>query len=244
MRKFEVATFRKIKVSLIDEPSADLRFYRDEGFSDALRYNLELKGLQIPLIVRSKDDGRFEILDGVTRYRELVGLGEKVVLCDVRNVDDKDALIIGLNMNMIRANPDYMGLAKAVKRLIASYGMKHYEIARQLNMSRSWVTKLNSLNQLPPRLQDMVSKNELSVLDACEWVRGLRRVKHERKALGQREKQATCSLCGSKKPSYEIEFVSACIGCMSRNRSWLEERKRRLARDMERAKEFRGQRRL
>jgi ParB/RepB/Spo0J family partition protein len=234
---------REIPVDLIDEPPEDLRFFRDEAFAELMKQDLELEGQIIPIEVRPLNNGRYQIIDGVTRFRELVSLGERRVLCVVRDVDDLDAVVIGLKLNIRRKTHDFMGLAKAFKLLHDRFKMRYVDIARRFNMSKSWITKIMALNDLPLEYQEMLARGDLSVEEGYALARGLR---YERvaKHVDGRKSTASCDVCGKDYAPTEVSLLSVCYRCRHAYAQLRLEREKRLDRHRRKAEAMRGQTRL
>jgi len=200
----------EIAISLIDEPSKDLRAWRDPSFAEALRKDIEKEGILVYPIVRRKHDGRYELIDGVSRIRELKKLGKERVACDVREVDDKDALIIGLKVGMKRLSQDPMGLAKSFKRLRDDYEMRLIDIANRFGFSRGYVSKLLALNKLAPSDQEALAKGKINIEYAYRMVS--RKIGSKSKEWLE-QSESKCDACHSEKPFYELETMRLCGNC-------------------------------
>jgi ParB/RepB/Spo0J family partition protein len=200
----------EIPISLIDEPSKDLRAWRDPSFAEALRKDIDKEGLLVYPIVRLTPNGRYELIDGVTRIRELKKLGKDKVICDVRECDDKESLIIGLKVGMKRLSQDPMGLAKSFKRLRDDYGMRLRDIADRFGWSRGYVSKLLALNKLAPSDREALAKGKINIEYAYRMVS---------RKLGSKSKEwleqseSECEACGIKKRFYELENMRLCGNC-------------------------------
>lgn len=199
-----------IPISLIDEPSKDLRAWRDPAFADALRKDIEKEGLLVAPIVRLKSNGRYELIDGVTRLRQLRKLGKDKVACDLRECDDKEALIIGLKVGMKRISQDPMGLAKSFKRLKEEHGMRVRDIADRFGFSKGYVSKLLSLNKLTPSDQEALAKGKINIEYAYRMVSRKLGSKSEE---WLEKSESKCDACGSEKPFYELETMRLCGNC-------------------------------
>ena len=199
----------EISISLIDEPSKDLRAWRDPAFADALRKDIEKEGILTYPIVRRKPKGRFELIDGITRLRQLRKLGKDKATCDVREYDDKEALIIGLKVGMKRLSQDPMGLARSFKRLKDDYGMRVKEIAERFGFSKGYVSKLLALNKLIPTDQEALAKGKMNIEYAYRLVS--RKIGSRAEELEQTESK--CEACHSEKPFYHLETLRLCGSC-------------------------------
>jgi len=199
----------ELPISLIDEPSKDLRAWRDPAFAEALRKDIVREGILVNPIVRRKANGRYEIIDGITRLRQLRKLGKDKVACDVREYDDKEALIVGLKVGMKRLSQDPMGLARALKRLKDDYGMRAKDIADRFGFSKGYVSKLLALNKLTPTDQEALAKGKINI----EYAYRLVSRKLGSKAEWMEQSESKCEACHSEKPFYQLETLRLCGSC-------------------------------
>jgi ParB/RepB/Spo0J family partition protein len=213
----------EIPIGLIDEPTKDLRAWRDPSFADALRKDIEKEGLLTYPIVRRKAKGRFELMDGITRIRQLKKLGKDKVFCDVRECDDKDALIVGLKVGMKRLSQDPMGLAKSFKRLKDDYEMRLRDIADRFGFSRGYVSKLLALNRLAPSDQEALAKGKMNIEYAY---RSISRKLGSKSKEWLEQSESECEACGSKKRFYDLETMRVCGNCKALLMGLIGEQKR------------------
>lgn len=226
------STFREIDIELLDEPERDLRFYRSAEFEDILLDDLRREGAVIPVIVRRKPHtDRFVIVDGVSRVRNARLLGKRVVLCQIVDVDEPTAIIVGLKMNILRRRQDPVGVAKAFKTLHDRFGFKYKDLAKRFDYSRSWISKLVALNDLPREYQDAVSRGDISIEDGARIVSG---DKHVLEHIDER-RQVHCEVCGRPFDALEVVSTRICYECKRGYESYRAETEKRLKADMERA---------
>jgi ParB family chromosome partitioning protein len=200
----------EIPISLIEEPSKDLRAFRDPSFAEALRKDIEKEGILVYPIVRRMPNGRYQLIDGVTRIRELKRLGKDKVTCDVRECNDKEALIMGLKVGLKRLSQDPMGLAKSFKRLKDDHKMRLKDIADRFGFSRGYVSKLMALNKLTPEDQKALAQGKLNIEYAYRLVS--RKLSSKTKELLE-QSESECEACHSKKPFYQVETLRLCGSC-------------------------------
>lgn len=226
------STFREINIDKLDEPDEDLRFYRSSSFEDLLLDDLRREGAVIPVIVRPKPNSdRFIIVDGVTRARNARLLGKRLVSCQIIDVDESAAIILGLKMNIYRKRQDSVGLGRALKVLHDTHKIKYKDLAKRFDFSRSWVSKLVALNSLPVEYQRAVSRGDISVEDGASIVAGDR---HVLEHIDERRK-VSCEACSRSFDSAELASWRLCRECQRDLKNIQEERQHRLKADMERA---------
>lgn len=84
---------KKIDISLIDNfTNHPYQVKEDESFNELLE-SIQNYGLLNPLIVRKKENGRYELISGHRRKLALEKLGIESVDVDIRDLSDEDAIM-------------------------------------------------------------------------------------------------------------------------------------------------------
>lgn len=132
---------------------------------DELAASLKQHGMVQPIVVRPKPnaEGEYEIIAGERRWRaaQIVPLHEVPVV--IQEIDDKTALEIALIENLQRADLNPLEEAKAYQRLIDEYNYKHEQLATVLGKSRSHISNMLRLLQLPESVQEKLMDGSLSM---------------------------------------------------------------------------------
>lgn len=93
---------KQIKLDLIDSfKEHPFKVKKDESFKeliDSIREN----GLLVPLLVRLKEDGRYELISGHRRKLALELLGKKEADCYIEELTDDEAVIKMVDSNIYR----------------------------------------------------------------------------------------------------------------------------------------------
>lgn len=148
--------------------------FSHEELSDLVS-SIKKQGILQPLIVRElnynnnqkqdreQSDDNYEIIAGERRFRaaKIAGLTEVPVI--IKNVGDRDALTIALVENIQRANLNPLEEALALDRLIKEFSLTHQEIAIAIGKSRTVVTNLLRILQLPYDIKQMLEKGQLEL---------------------------------------------------------------------------------
>ncbi len=127
--------------------------------SDSIREN----GIIQPLIVKTTDEGKYELIAGERRLRasKLVGLESvPVVINDV--TDDNVLLELALIENIQRTDLNAIEEAEAYSKLIDKFGYTQEQTAKRVGKKRSTVTNLLRLLNLPQFIKDDVSLGVIS----------------------------------------------------------------------------------
>jgi ParB family chromosome partitioning protein len=130
-----------------------------------LAVSITRDGIIQPLVVRNIGENvvpKYELVAGERRLRaaKLAGL-EKVPVV-VQEISDERLLEIALVENIQREDLNPIELAIAFERMAAELSLNHEEIGARTGKDRATITNSIRLLQLPPELQEMVAKRELS----------------------------------------------------------------------------------
>lgn len=95
-----MSEYKKIKLSEIESfKNHPYKVERDESFNELME-SIKSTGLLNPLIVRPKENGKYEMISGHRRKLALELLGEKEVLVNIKELSDEDATILIVNGNI------------------------------------------------------------------------------------------------------------------------------------------------
>ncbi len=128
-----------------------------------LKESIKANGILQPIVVRKKDDGRFEIIAGERRWRasQLAGMTEVPVL--VRAADEHiDRLELAIIENVQRQNLNALEEAEAYHRLVKEFGLTQEEVSKRVGKERSTVANALRLIKLPDFAKLDVASGKLS----------------------------------------------------------------------------------
>lgn len=133
-----------------------------QGDLDDLAASIREKGILQPLIVRSVNGGKYEIVAGERRWRaaQLAQLHQIPVL--VREFDDAEVLEVAIIENIQRADLNAMEEATGFRQLMDSFGHTQEKLAKALGKSRSHVANLLRLLSLPKEVQTLLREGKLT----------------------------------------------------------------------------------
>ena len=134
----------------------------DEGL-DELANSIREQGIMQPLLVRELNAGQYEIIAGERRFRAAQKASLKKVPVLVKKVDDKTAAAMALIENMQREDLNPIEESLGLSRLIEEFSYTHEQAAQVVGKSRSAVSNLLRLSQLPKGVQQMLAKGELDM---------------------------------------------------------------------------------
>jgi len=125
----------------------------DEESLAELAESIRAQGVMQPILVRPVDGGRYEIIAGERRWRAAQRAGLKEVPALVRSVPDQAALALALIENIQREDLNPIEEAQGIARLISEFRLTHDAAAAAVGRSRSAVSNMLRLAQLPRQVQ-------------------------------------------------------------------------------------------
>jgi len=130
---------------------------------DELIASVRAHGVLQPILVRPVAPGRFEIIAGERRWRAAQAAGLHEIPAVVRALDDRMAFEIALIENIQRSDLNAVEEARGYRRLIDDFGHTQAVLAGIVGKSRSHVTNLLRLLELPESIQSMVEEGKLTM---------------------------------------------------------------------------------
>jgi ParB family chromosome partitioning protein len=137
----------------------------DESLLDELAASIRQRGILQPLLVRLTPGatGSYQIIAGERRWRaaQKAQLHEVPVL--VRDLSDADAMAAGLVENLQRADLNAVEEAAGYDRLLNEFKLSQDDLAAAIGKSRSHISHMLRILNLPEQVQALVRKGDLSV---------------------------------------------------------------------------------
>ncbi|MCH5171283.1 MAG: ParB/RepB/Spo0J family partition protein [Erysipelotrichales bacterium] len=153
-------------VNLLTENIIDNRFFKnvilDEKMLTKMEKDISFHGLVSPLLVRPIENGKYEIVAGRKRLICARKLNIRSVVCMVHNFSDENMLLYMLFNAKNETTKSVIEMATICQLLCKKFHYTQATIAELLDMSRSQITNLMRILQLPKRIQREVSKGRLS----------------------------------------------------------------------------------
>ena len=134
----------------------------DEAIAE-LADSIRSQGVIQPILVRPIGPDRYEIIAGERRWRAAQKAGLADVPVVIRDVRDDAALAMALIENIQREDLNAIEEAAGIQRLIDEFGMTHQAAAEAVGRSRSAVSNLLRLLQLPAALRRMLADGRLEM---------------------------------------------------------------------------------
>lgn len=93
-----------VPVDRIDRSPYQVRVDFDAGQLEAFAEDVKTIGLNHPVTLRAKPDGRYEVVAGERRWLAVLAAGREHIQARIRELDDFDAHLVGMSENNQRAN--------------------------------------------------------------------------------------------------------------------------------------------
>ncbi len=151
----------QIKISLIKDSALQPRQNYDESKLEELKTSIKEKGVLQPILVRQAGAG-YEVVAGERRLRAARALGLEQVPVIIKNVTDREALVLALVENIQREELNAIEEAGGFKRLVNEFNFTQESVAQAIGKDRSTVTNLLRLLKLPQEVQELVVQDKIS----------------------------------------------------------------------------------
>lgn len=157
-----VSADRTVPIEFVARSVRNPRKHFDESELQDLAASIRQHGIVQPVVVRTIEPSRYEIIAGERRWRaaQLAGFTEIPVI--IRDVDDRTALELAIVENVQRSDLNPLEEALGYEQLIAEHGYTQNDLGEIIGKSRSHVANSLRLLKLPDPVRDMLSQGSLS----------------------------------------------------------------------------------
>jgi ParB family chromosome partitioning protein len=153
---------RMLPVSAMAPHPGQPRRHFDEDALDELARSIEARGLIQPIVVRPHGK-EYQIVAGERRWRAAQRARLHEVPVIVRELDDAETLEIALIENIQRQDLNAIEEAEAYRKLTAQFGHTQEALAKLVNKSRSHVSNMLRLLELPDGVRTLVVEGKLEM---------------------------------------------------------------------------------
>ena len=153
---------RAIEVGRIRPNPLQPRKNFDEAAISELTASIVERGVLQPILVRAVDDG-FEIIAGERRWRAAQKAQLHQIPAIVRDFDESVTAEIALIENIQREDLNAIEEAEGYRQLIGRYGHSQDAVGKLIGKSRSHVTNLLRLLELPDPVKEMLLRGDISM---------------------------------------------------------------------------------
>jgi ParB family chromosome partitioning protein len=159
------SVLREVPIGSIKPNPRQPRVNFDEDTMSALAASIKELGVLQPVLVRqvgsaAADD--FELIAGERRWRAARRAGLQTIPVLVHTVDDTKSLEQALVENLHRQDLNVLEEAAAYQQLSEEFGYTHDQVAKRVGKSRTSVTNILRLLQLPTGVQRLLAEGQIS----------------------------------------------------------------------------------
>ena len=152
----------ELPVELIKPNPNQPRRRFDPDSMQVLVASINASGMIQPLLVRPLADGGYELIAGERRWRAAQEAGLERVPAVVRESAETERLQTALVENMVREDLNPVEEARACAALVEDLGLSKEDLGRRVGRSRSAISNLIRVLDLPDDVLELLQSGELS----------------------------------------------------------------------------------
>jgi len=137
----------------------------DEKALQELASSIKEHGVFQPIIVKKSIKG-YEIIAGERRVKASELAGKETIPAIIREFSDSEMMEIALLENLQRENLNALEEALAYQKLLEELSITQEELAQRLGKSRSHITNMIGILNLPEEVKDMIMDDKISMSHA------------------------------------------------------------------------------
>ena len=159
------SALREVPIGNIKPNPRQPRVNFDEETMSSLAASIKELGVLQPILVRrigAEHSDEFELIAGERRWRASRRAGLHTIPVLIQTSDDTHSLEQALVENLHRQDLNVLEEAAAYQQLIEEFGFTHDQVATRVGKSRTAVTNILRLLQLPSGVQRLLAEGQIS----------------------------------------------------------------------------------
>ncbi len=159
------SALREVPIANIKPNPRQPRVNFDEETMSSLAASIKELGVLQPVLVRrigGESSDEFELIAGERRWRASRRAGLHTIPVLIQTSDDTHSLEQALVENLHRQDLNVLEEAAAYQQLIEEFGFTHDQVATRVGKSRTAVTNILRLLQLPSGVQRLLAEGQIS----------------------------------------------------------------------------------
>jgi ParB family chromosome partitioning protein len=159
------SALREVPIGSIKPNPRQPRVNFDEDTMSSLAASIKELGVLQPVLVRqvgSEAADDFELIAGERRWRAARRAGLQTIPVLVQSTDETHSLEQALVENLHRQDLNVLEEAAAYQQLIEEFGYTHDQVAKRVGKSRTAVTNILRLLQLPSGVQRLLAEGQIT----------------------------------------------------------------------------------
>jgi len=154
---------RTLPIEFLERNVGQPRYHFNEAALEELALSIKEKGLLQPILVRQVGPNKYQIVAGERRWRAAQKAGIHEVPVVVRELTDAEVLEVAIVENIQREDLSAIEEAVGYSKLIEEFGHTQEAVSKIVGKSRSHITNLLRLLNLPQKVRDLVDNGRLSM---------------------------------------------------------------------------------
>ena len=138
----------------------------DEEKLEELATSIKEHGVIQPIIVKKSSIKGYEIIAGERRVKASSLAKKETIPAIIRDFTDDEMMEIALLENLQREDLNAIEEANAYKQLIEKMSITQEELAKRLGKSRSYITNMLGLINLPDHVKNLIYKDKITASHA------------------------------------------------------------------------------
>ena len=153
---------KNVNINSINESPTQARKKFDQKKLEELRDSISKNGILQPLIVQKLENNKYELIAGERRLRASKMLKLESVPCLIKDVSQRDAVVLGIVENIQRSQLNSIEEALAYKNLKENFDLTNDEIGFLVGKSRPHISNMLRISILSPNSQNALTNEEVS----------------------------------------------------------------------------------
>ncbi len=154
------------------EPNPDQpRMEFDEASLDELAASIREHGVLQPILVRPREQGRYQLVAGERRWRASQRAGLDSIPALIEEIDDDTALEIAIIENLQREDLSPLEEAMLYDRMVREHGYSIRRLAQKLGKDKGYLENRLRLADAPPEIKELVSVRKDTLSHAYELLK-------------------------------------------------------------------------
>jgi ParB family transcriptional regulator, chromosome partitioning protein len=118
-------------------------------------------GILQPVLVHEWEEGKYHLIAGERRFRAAQILGLETIPAIIRDFGEQKELEVALIENLQREDLNPVEIARAFHALMQEFGLTQHEIGARVGKSRSTITHILRLLELPEAMLNSLERGEI-----------------------------------------------------------------------------------
>jgi len=154
------------------EPNPDQpRMEFDEASLEELAASIREHGVLQPILVRPREQGRYQLVAGERRWRASKRAGLESIPALIEEIDDDTALEIAIIENLQREDLSPLEEAMLYDRMVREHGYSIRRLAQKLGKDKGYLENRLRLADAPPEIKELVSVRKDTLSHAYELLK-------------------------------------------------------------------------